>query len=511
MKNQLVDNMANIVVLGALLKEPALFEQTEKYHFSAEDFTERLSKVCFISINNLYANGLKKIEVTDIYNYLVNSHPEEAKNFESKRGVEFLQRCAETSDGKKLEYYYGRMKKFSLLRMYDSHGVDVSDFYDVDNIEDLNKKANQESWLDESTVEDIMDAVSLKLEKIANEFKFEGYEKAEKIGLDVQELLTRVEESPNIGLPSFFGILNTVTAGTRLKKFYTISASSGYGKSRTMAGQACMLAVGEYYDEEIEEWVKAQTTRESTLFISTELEKDEVMLMCLAFISGVNEKKISRREVPTFEELARIQHAAELLQDAPLYFEYLPDFTVEDVDRAIKLNIDQNDVSYAFFDYIHSSMSLIGEISRAAGGVKIREDQVLFILSSKLKEIANKYGVFVESGTQLNRSGNDQDKEINASVIRGASSIIDRTDFSAVITPPKEEDMEKYRQFAGRVPSKRQPNAIWHIIKSRGTEYAHGMVWCYMDLGTCRVYPICYTKSDYTLVQVPELKITVER
>lgn len=38
------------------------------------------------------------------------------------------------------DYYYNRLKKFTLLRVYDSFGIDMTEFYDPDNIFDLAKK-----------------------------------------------------------------------------------------------------------------------------------------------------------------------------------------------------------------------------------------------------------------------------------------------------------------------------------------------------------------------------------
>jgi hypothetical protein len=38
------------------------------------------------------------------------------------------------------DYYYNRMKKMTLLREFDSHGIDVTFIYDPDNILDTKKK-----------------------------------------------------------------------------------------------------------------------------------------------------------------------------------------------------------------------------------------------------------------------------------------------------------------------------------------------------------------------------------
>jgi hypothetical protein len=47
-------------------------------------------------------------------------------------------------------------------------------------------------------------------------------------------------------------------------------------------------------------------------------------------------------------------------------------------------------------------MKILEEITRRSGGVRLREDNILFMLSVKLKDICTQYGVFIESATQLN-------------------------------------------------------------------------------------------------------------
>ena len=98
----------------------------------------------------------------------------------------------------------------------------------------------------------------------------------------------------------------------------------------------------------------------------------------------------------------RVVEAANIIKESPLYIEEMPDFTMKDVENCIKRNIRNNRVQYVFFDYIQSSVSILGEISRMSGGTKLREDNVLFLLSAKLKDIAVKFNVFVETSSQLN-------------------------------------------------------------------------------------------------------------
>lgn len=75
-------------------------------------------------------------------------------------------------------------------------------------------------------------------------------------------------------------------------------------------------------------------------------------------------------------------------------------------------------------DYIHTSIKILEEISKKAGKITLREDNILFMLSTRLKDICVKYGVFIMSATQL--SGNFADADTpDQNLLRGAKSIAD--------------------------------------------------------------------------------------
>lgn len=69
-------------------------------------------------------------------------------------------------------------------------------------------------------------------------------------------------------------------------------------------------------------------------------------------------------------------------------------------------------------------MKILEEITRRSGGIKLREDNVLFMLSTKLKDLCNIYGVFILTATQLNSSWVDAE-EPDQNLLRGAKSIAD--------------------------------------------------------------------------------------
>lgn len=169
--------------------------------------------------------------------------------------------------------------------------------------------------------------------------------------------------------------------------------------TRAMIADACYIACNKIYDSRFG-WIHNGQC-EPVLFIATEQDLEEVQTMMLAFLSEVNEEHILNGQYLNGEE-DRVRTAAKLIKEAPLYVEYLPDFSLKDIEDRIKKNIRDNDVKYCFLDYIHSSMKILEEITRRSGGVKLREDNILFMLSTKLKDICNQYGVFIMSATQLN-------------------------------------------------------------------------------------------------------------
>lgn len=661
MPSKYIDKIANVMVLGGLIKDPFILERTEKYAISDEDFTDLTHRMTFLAINNLFVGGLKKIEVVDIVNYLQKSYPAEYLTFEKDDGVILLNRAVETSDMNKFDYYYQRMKKFTLLRTYDKFGIDVKDIYNI-NALDLSEKERQEKWLEQASLDDIVGIIDRKIDQVKMTAMLSGTESGTKAAEGVYNLLDRLNEFPEIGAALPFGIYNTVTAGARLKKVFLTSANTGVGKAipdttiipmadgtfkkakeivigdyvigkngkptkitnifkqglkipyeleladgrkakcciehlwgyyykneykvadtaqliedfnngivclpindeieypekeydiapekmgamidsgearidlldqyltgsikqrkefihgynpyllelnkfshvfrvleeykpfmskmlrtlgyavfntskdyllvtktyyavqvvairelavpvfmrcftvdnddalflmndyivthntRHMIASACYLSCSQIYNNDTAMWEPLYTC-EPTLYISTELDLEEVQTMILAFISGVNESKILNKESKTADEKERIYKAAAILEEAPLYINELPDFSINDIENTIKVNIEDHDVKYVFFDYIHTSLKILGEVSRIANGVRIREDNILFMLSIKLKDLANQYGVFIQTGTQTNALS-EGDDDANASQLRGARAIADESSSS---------------------------------------------------------------------------------
>ena len=192
-----------------------------------------------------------------------------------------------------------------------------------------------------------------------------------------------------------------------------------------MIADACYIGCNRIYDENFG-WIKNGTS-EPVLYITTEQEKDEIQTMMLAFLACVNEDHILNGKYEGDEE-SRIIEAARILSESPIYIEVMPDFSLQDVEDKIKKNIREHDIKYCCFDYIHTSLKILEEITRRSGGVKLREDNILFMLSIRLKDICNQYGIFIISSTQLNGQYTDAETP-DQNLLRGAKAIADWTNF----------------------------------------------------------------------------------
>ena len=496
------DVTAVMQVIGCVYNNPTLLDYTDKYIITDEDFANEFHRTVFGAIYKIYELGGTAVNLQNIADYL-SVRPKSQALFKQNKGEEWLLKVSDSATASTFDYYYNRLKKFSLLRAYDNFGFDVSDIYDPDNILDSKKKQIQEDLLDNSTLEEIANKIDEKAANIRLQFVDNAGGEVAQIGDNIEDLIDKFKEQPEVGVPLYGPLINTVTRGARLKKFYLRSAASGVGKSRTMIADACYFSCSEIYSDF--GWIKIRTN-EPTLFITTEQELEEVQTMCLAFISGVNEEHILNGDYLGDEE-DRVRKAAQILKEAPLYVEELPDFSLKDVEDTIKKNIRDHDVKYVVHDYIHTSLKILEEITRRSGGVKLREDNILFMLSTRLKDLCNKYGVFIMSATQLNGDWKDADIP-DQNLLRGAKAIADKIDYGSILLNVTQKDIESLDSIlSSKVFEK--PTIKISVYKNRRGRYKGVYLWCKSDLGCCRVEPMFATTYDYEMINIDDTKIVV--
>ena len=501
MASKYVDSTAIVQVIGCIYNDPSILDAADTYSINEEDFPQEFHKIIIGTMFKLHEDGATRFTLEAINDFLEN-HPKVKAIYEINHGNEWLQKISDVAMRSTFDYYYKRMRKMTILRMYDNLGMDLSWLYDPDNILDSRKKEAQEEWLDHVTPSEIVNKIDEKIDVIRAKFvdNDDGIGSF-KAGDGIEELIVSFETVPDVGVQLYGNYINTITRGARLGKFYLRSAPTGVGKSRSMIADACYIGCDWFYDEQFG-WRKNGKAF-PTLFIGTEQDKAEIQTMMLAFLSNVNEEHILTGRYEN-DERERVMRAAKVIKESPLYIEVLPDFNLQDVENTIKRNIREKGVQYVFHDYIHTSIKILEEISRRAGKVTLREDNILFLLSARIKDICVKYNVFIMSATQLNGDYQDS-KTPDQNLLRGAKAIADKIDAGMIMLETTANDIESLKTIINSgLPV---PTVKISVYKNRRGRWKNIWLWCVEDRGTCKITPVFVTKMNYELVEIQDTQI----
>ena len=173
----------------------------------------------------------------------------------------------------------------------------------------------------------------------------------------------------------------------------------------------------------------------------------------------------------------------------------IADPNISSIKSLITRDFLEKDIQYIFYDYIFSSPSLLNEFR----DLKIREDVVLMMFSTALKELAKDLNIFIMTATQL--SGDYEEKKgiRNQSFLRGAKSIADKADVGAISLKVSEKDLNMLSEITSRYGLK--PNQVTDIYKVRRGRYNDIRIWSNVDLGTCRKIDLFVTDSSFNEVE----------
>ncbi len=503
MNSNYIDSKAIIQVIGSIYQNPNLLDDSQ-YKFNEEDFPQEFHRTIFGTIYNLHALGAKNINVNTVEDYLEQREKKYAI-YKAYNGAEWLNKCTENISLATFDYYYNRMKKFTLLRMYESIGVNVSRIYDVNNVLDIKKKQQQEDWLDNHSLEEIANEINDVIEDIKSRFAENATDDICAAAEGQDELFDELQTTPNVGYPMYGKYINKIFRGARFGCVFLRSAPTNFGKSRMMIADACNFACDELYNPLTQKWER-NGTAEPTIYIATEQSRDEIQTMMWAFVAGVQEDHVLENKYEA-GEIDRIIKAKEIIKRSPLFIKELPDFSLQDIESTIRLGIRKYNIRYICFDYIHSSIKILSEISSKANVKGLREDNVLFMISVRLKDLAKQYKVFILTSTQLNSEYQNGVYDQNA--LRGAKAIADKADAGMLMLPVTDQDRESLKVFCDKNGFE-MPGLKLSIYKNRRGRYNHMFLWCNTDLGTCRVNPIFATTYLYEPIEIEDLVINIK-
>lgn len=505
MRSNLYSGITNIVqVIGSIYKNPAILDN-EKYSFNEEDFFDEFHQVVYGTLSSLYDKGVRKFTLQEVEDYLANREKFLAI-YKAGNGADFILKAAESANGQAFDYYYSRMKKMSLFRAYENLGMDLTYLYNPNDVFNLKKKQEQEEWVDNHSLTEIFEKINERIDVIKSKFVDSSDDQTSSIGEGIESLIESYKDKPAVGTPLYDRFTTTVTRGALNGKFYLRSAATNIGKSRTIIGDACFIGCNQYYSLTEKKW-KSSGVAQDTLFIATEQNLQEVQVSAVAFISGVQEDHILMYEYQP-GEYERVTKAMEVLKQSKVHFICLPDFSLYDIENVIKSTVRDFDVKFVFFDYIHSSAKILTEVGGKSGVKNLREDNILFLMSSKLKDLAMQLDIFVLSSTQLNGQYQDSDTP-DQNLLRGSKAIADRIDWGSIMLAVTQEDKGKLASVcqSSGLP---MPNVKMSVYKNRANRWKGIYLWMNADTGICRYETLFATDWSFNIVDIPLLNIIVE-
>lgn len=495
--NKLQDKTSYIHIFAAIIKNPFLLNE---YKITPMDFPEKFHRILFSSIFNLKEGGVTEISDVTIDGYLKDL-PTQHQIFEDGMGIEYINACLERGEVGNFEYHYNRLKKFSLLRDYVNIGMDISEIYDI-SFKDAVEEAEQNRRFNGMSLDQIMRHFDAKVAQIKDNYILDIDGFGGHAAQNVDAILEQAFQQPNVGAPFQSSYYNTATRGARRRKFYCCSGNSGSGKTRKGLADLAYQCIPIIYDPETDMWIFTGNM-ERGLFISTELDEEEIVMPLLCYIANVNEDDVHNMDV-TEEEMARLVVAKSILEKSHLYLEILFDFDSDDLSHLIQKYISKHDVGYIFFDYLQCTTKMFESMAKR-GAKGMREDQLLRILSVHLKNMCNRYNVWIGTATQLNDKWKDDGNvNLDQSCIAGAKAIADKLDVGAIQIKLTQKDKKFWDSIKADVsiPMGLEPTHTINIYKNRGNRWLFIRVWTNFNMGTLRFTDLFVTDYQNKLVDM---------
>ena len=477
-------------ILGSLMKHPQFLSEIDKYSLSLSDFSTKFEKYIFAAIQGLWRNGAPKITPFDIESFM-EANEAAKKTFEQQNGLEYLQDIDEFSNVENFPYYYAKLKKLNLLRDLKKQNFPIEEFYQEDLTAPNAMEINQR--FEELTVADIITGVKKKL--LVLESDYAGTEEVQEWGIadDIDELVESFGEDGSVGLPIQGSIFNKVIDGAQRSCLTIRSGASGTGKTRNAVADACMLAFPLRYNGSTCSWEQIGSNQK-VLFIITEQTDKQIKKMILAYLTDINESKFKYGHF-TEEEKKVIGQAKQVMKDFAENFILvrIPNPTIELVKTKVREKVLLHDIGYVFYDYVFIGPALLNEFR----GFGVRNDEVLLMMATALKDLAVELNVCVFTATQVNANADNNTNIRNEASLAGGRSTINKADNGAIMARPTKEELETLEPI---IATYGKPNLVTDIFKVRSGEWTQVRIWSIMDLGTMKREDLFITDSRLEVI-----------
>lgn len=463
-------------VIGGLIIHPQFLSEVDKYNLDISDFSNRFEKCIFTAVQSLYYNGVEKINPIDIEKFL-ESDVAALELFKQSNGLDYLQDAIELSNIENFQYYYTKLKKLNLLKDLEKKGYNIGHFYTEDILSDNSSEIN--SNFENSSIQEIVNYFKKDLLLLENKFAQSEEIKEWDIGLEVENLINNINEECPIGLPVQGKIYNKIIDGAQLGSFTLRSSSSGLGKTRNAVADACFLAFPIRYSSVTCKW-EQKGSNEKVLFIITEQTDRQIERMILAYITDINESKFKYGFFTDLEKKI-IQQGIQIIKQYSDNFKLvrIPNPTIELIKSKVREKVILHNIKYVFYDYIFIGPALLNEFR----GFGVRNDEVLLMMATALKDLAIELNVCVFSSTQVNANADDNTTIRNESSLAGGRSTINKADNGIIMSRPTKEELEILEPIISQYG---KPNLVMDVFKVRSGEWTQVRIWSNADLGTMK-------------------------
>ena len=206
------------------------------------------------------------------------------------------------------------------------------------------------------------------------------------------------------------------------------------------------------------------------LFIATEQSAQEIQKMILAYLTGFNETKFRYGGFTDKEKLIIKQalYVLELYKEN-FFIVRMPNPTIELVKTIVRENV-------------------LNEFK----GFNLRNDEILLMFSTALKDLAVELQIFMMSSTQVNSNADSNANIRNEASIAGSRSIINKADIGAIMARPTKEELDFFKTDEGQQFS---PNIVTDIYKVRSGEWNQVRIWSDVNLGNLRKKDLFVTNA----------------
>ena len=130
-----------------------------------------------------------------------------------------------------------------------------------------------EEKFNDMSLNDIFNFFKVKIDNAEKIFRAKNSDRSIVASENINEIVNSFRYTPEVGLPFYNDIMNTIVRGQRKGKFYISSSGSGQGKSRALTGEMCHLVYPFRYNKTAKRWIQNGFNKKADIIIIKEIIK----------------------------------------------------------------------------------------------------------------------------------------------------------------------------------------------------------------------------------------------